>query len=46
MVFRVNFLTVWIVLNGLYAVLVDTYASRPVDKSKPYKINDGKMDFL
>lgn len=46
MVFRVNFLSFWVVCNGAYAMIVESYAAKPFDKQKIYFANDGSMGFL
>ena len=48
MVFRVNFLTFWIVMNAAFAIVVETYASL-TDTSNtdgPIIVNDGSVGFL
>jgi len=42
MMYRINFLTVWVGLNIMYALIVEDYA---VDKKK-LTINDGSWGFL
>ena len=44
MVFRVNFLTFWIVCNIGFAIFVENYATLPLDKNKLQ--NDGSFGFL
>jgi hypothetical protein len=48
MVFRVNFLTFWVVANAAFAIIVETYAqlSDTTNTEGPIIVNDGSVGFL
>lgn len=47
MVFRVNFLTFWIVSNVAFAIIVENYAQLTSNtQDGPIIVNDGKIGFL
>ena len=45
MVFRVNFLTTWIVCNAAFAIFVESYLTIP-NSTNHKAINDGSIGFL
>ena len=45
-VFRVNFLACWILMNAVFALVLETTYTASVDDTKTYYINDGKMQFI
>ena len=48
MVFRVNFLTFWIVSNVAFALVIENYATKPLtsEDGGPIIVNDGKIGFI
>ncbi len=48
MVFRVNFLTFWILANAAFAIVIENYAQLTGTKTNagPVIVNNGKIGFL